>query len=386
MEKRELGKGTISPLGFGLMRLPMKDPNDRYNIENIEMDTLKRMVDIFMERGFNYFDTAYVYGSSEEAAKEALVKRYSRDSFYLTTKLPVKNLKNSGDQERFFNESLERCGVDYFDIYLLHDLSAETYKTVRQFNCVDFVRRKKAEGKVKHIGFSFHDNAEALDAILPECPDFEFVQLQINYLDWDNEGIQSRKCYETALRRKKPVIVMEPVKGGTLASIPVKAEKILKAYNPDMSVSSWAIRYAASLEGVVTVLSGMSNLEQLDDNTGFMRDFKPLSCEERAVLEEAVRLIAESIAVPCTACRYCVDTCPRDIPIPDYFGLYNNKKQNMVQQFYVQDYYYRRRSEGRGKASDCIECGECEKHCPQRLAIRQFLKDVAESFEQADRQ
>ena len=198
-------------LGFGLMRLPLKG-DDRFNLEGVEMDTLKRMVDVFMERGFNYFDTAYVYGSSEAATREALVKRYSRGSFNLTTKLPLNKLQSADDQERIFNESLERCGVDYFDIYLLHDLSAENFKTACEFNSFDFMRWKKAEGKVKHIGFSFHDTPELLDRILTEHPDFEFVQLQINYLDWDNEGIQSRKCYETAVKHKKPVIVMEPVK------------------------------------------------------------------------------------------------------------------------------------------------------------------------------
>jgi predicted aldo/keto reductase-like oxidoreductase len=336
-----------------------------------------------MERGFNYFDTAYVYGSSEAATKEALVKRYPRDSFKLTTKLPLRKLQSADDQEKIFNESLERCGVDYFDLYLLHDLSAENFKTACTLNSFDFIRRKKFEGKVKHIGFSFHDTPELLDKILFDHSDFEFVQLQINYLDWGNEGIQSRKCYETAVKHKKPVIVMEPVKGGTLANVPEKVEKLLKGYNPDMSAPSWAVRYAASLDHVVMVLSGMSNLKQINDNTEYMRHFKPLSGEERAILEQAIKLIEESIAIPCTACRYCVDTCPRDIPIPDYFGLYNNKKQEMAQPYYVQDLYYMRRAEGHGKASDCIACGECEKHCPQHLAIRQFLKDVAGSFEQS---
>lgn len=370
-------------LGFGLMRLPLKDPADRFSVENVEMDTLKSMVDVFMARGFGYFDTAYVYGSSEAATKEALVKRYPRNSFVLTTKLPLNKLQSSDDQEKIFNESLERCGVEYFDIYLLHDLSAENFKTACKFDSFDFIRRQKAGGKVKHIGFSFHDNPELLDMILSDHPDFEFVQLQINYIDWDNEGIQSRKCYEMAVKHKKPVIVMEPVKGGTLANVPEKVEKLLKGHSPYMSVSSWAVRYAASLESVVMVLSGMSDLEQMNDNTGYMRNFKPLSGEERAVLEQAVKCIEESIAIPCTACRYCVDTCPSDIPIPDYFGLYNNKKQSMSQPFYVQDLYYTRRSEDHGKASDCMGCGECEKHCPQHLPIRQILKDVAGSFEQA---
>jgi predicted aldo/keto reductase-like oxidoreductase len=369
-------------LGFGLMRLPLKG-DDRFSLDGIEMDTLEAMADTFMRRGFTYFDTAYVYGASEAATKEALVRRYPRDSFSLTTKLPLSHMKSADDQERIFNESLERCGVDYFDIYLLHDLSAENFKKAREFDSFDFIRRKKSEGKIKHIGFSFHDNSELLDKILSEYPDFEYVQLQINYLDWDNEGIQSRKCYETAVKHGKPVIVMEPVKGGNLASVPEKADSLFKAHNPDMSASSWAIRFAASLDSVVMVLSGMSDMEQMNDNTSYMRDFKPLLDDERAVVERAVRIIEESIAIPCTTCRYCVDSCPQNILIPDYFGLYNNKKQSGEQMFYVQDLYYSRRSEGYGKASECVECGECEKHCPQHLPIRQYLKDVAQSFEKA---
>jgi predicted aldo/keto reductase-like oxidoreductase len=363
------------------MRLPLKTPDDRFSLENVELDTLKRMIDVFIERGFNYFDTAYVYGSSEAATREALVKRYPRDQFWLTTKLPLNKLNSADDQERILGESLERCGVDYFDLYLLHDMSAENYKTALQFNSYDFIRQKKAEGKVNHIGFSFHDNAELLDEILNRYPDFEYVQLQINYLDWENPGIQSKLCYETAARHKKPVIVMEPVKGGTLASIPEKAENLLKNYDPSMSVPSWAVRYAASLESVVMVLSGMSNLEQMIDNTAYMADFTLLSTEERNILSQTLKIIGESIAVPCTSCRYCVDSCPKDIPIPEYFGLYNNKKQSSVQPYYVQDLYYARRAEGHGKASDCIECGECERHCPQKLGVIDYMKDVARSFE-----
>jgi predicted aldo/keto reductase-like oxidoreductase len=376
-------KINMKKLGFDLMRLPLEETG---NHGSVNQELSAQMIDCFLEKGFTYFDTAYVYhaGLSETTAKKALVERYPRGRFTLADKLPIWLIKETEDCQKYFNEQLERCGVDYFDYYLLHGLGGKSYEDALRYGGFEFMQTIKAEGKVRHIGFSFHDKASLLDRILTEHPEMEFVQLQINYIDWDNEGIQSRKCYETAVKYKKPVIVMEPVKGGTLAAIPEKAEKLLKEHNPGMSVPSWAIRYAASLEGVVMVLSGMSNLEQIKDNTGYMQDFKPLSEEEQAILEQAVKYIEESIAIPCTTCRYCVDTCPRDIPIPDYFGLYNNKKQSVEQAFYVQDLYYKRRSEGHGKASECIECGECEKHCPQHLTIPQFLKIVAERSKQVN--
>jgi predicted aldo/keto reductase-like oxidoreductase len=364
-------------LGFGLMRLPLIVHEDRYSVD---METFKRMVDTFLDRGFNYFDTAYVYGNSEECTKEALVKRYPRERYKLATKMPFM-FKAAEDQEKIFAEQLERTGAGYFDVYLLHNIGVENYKAAQQFGSFDFIQQKKKEGRIKQIGFSYHDNAELLDEILTAHPEIEFVQLQINYLDWDNKSIQSGKCYEAALKHQKPVIVMEPVKGGTLANVPEKAAQLFKAFNPEASAASWAIRYAASLDGVIGVLSGMSTMKQMLDNLGFMQDFKPLSDDERAVIAEALTIIKENIAIPCTGCNYCVKDCPKTIAIPEYFALYNSVKTAAPARFYVESVYYNRFLEKHGKASDCIECKQCEKHCPQHLPITQNLKEVAALFE-----
>ena len=368
----------IPKLGFGLMRLPKLEDG-----KNIDIDQTKEMVDVFMNAGLKYFDTAYVYegGLSEAAAKEALVKRYPRESFYLATKLNThaQGCVDAETAKAQLATSLERTGAGYFDFYLLHALGKGNYQSYADYGLWDFVREAKEKGLIKHYGFSFHDTPEFLDQILTEHPDAEFVQLQINYADMEANNVQSRGCYEVARRHGKPIIVMEPVKGGTLANPPVRVNEVLKAADPDASPASWAIRYVASMEGIMVVLSGMSTLQQMQDNVSYMKDFKPLSDAEQDVVKKAQEALNAVETIPCTACRYCTPGCPMQINIPGIFSAMN--AYLMYENLEGAKAQYARNTANGGKASDCIACGQCEGECPQHIGIIDWLKRCAETLE-----
>lgn len=367
---------SIPKLGFGLMRLPMIG-------EEVDIEQVKQMVDMFLEAGFTYFDTAYGYidGKSEAAIKEALVDRYPREKYQLATKLPAWAGADADEAKAMFDTSLERTGAGYFDFYLLHNLGEHRSKAFDEFGIWDYLAEKKASGLIRNLGFSFHDKAHLLDEILTAHPEMDFVQLQINYADWENPTIESRLCYETARKHGKEVVIMEPVKGGNLAKLPESLEAIFKEINPDASISSWAIRYAASLEGIVTVLSGMSNLEQMQDNLSSMKDFKPLTEQEREAIKKVQSALDAIPTVPCTACAYCIKGCPKNIAIYGAFQamnmltLYGNMESSKG------SYAWATEGHGWNRASECIECGKCEEVCPQHIHIREELKKAAAIFE-----
>ena len=366
-------------LGFGLMRLPLLDPKDD---TSIDIEQVKEMVDTFLERGFTYFDTAWMYHSfkSENAIKEALVDRIPREKYTLATKLHSGFFETLEDRDKVFNQQLEKTGVDYFDYYLIHDIERGSIQKYEDLDVFNWVLEKKAAGLVKHVGFSFHADAELLDEILTRHPEMEFVQLQINYLDWESEKIQSRLNYEVCVKHNKPVIVMEPVKGGTLAKVPDDAEKMLRNLDANMSIPSWAIRFAASLPQVKMVLSGMSNMEQLLNNTDYMQDFKPLNELEITTVHAVADVINSGITIPCTGCSYCTPGCPMEIAIPKYFALYNQDRRDGADHAADME-KYKGIAETGVNASECIACGQCEGICPQHLSIIDGLKDVAEALE-----
>ena len=368
--------------GFGLMRLPRRDAN---NAADIDLEQVKQMVDLFMEKGFTYFDTAWMYCgfASEETARKALVERYPRESFTLATKLHAGFFNSLEDRDKVFNEQLRKTGAGYFDYYLLHGIEESMIGKYEEFKCFDWLKEKKEQGLAKHIGFSYHDTPELLDDILTRHPDMEFVQLQINYLDWESQWIRSRACYEVCVKHNKPVIVMEPVKGGTLAAVPEEAEKMFRELDPNASIPSWAIRFAASLDNVMVVLSGMSSLAQMEDNLSYMEHFTPLTDAEKAACFKAADIINAQIAIPCTGCSYCTEGCPMHIAIPQYFSIYNEDMREHLEQkgWTINFTNYSILSSKFGKASDCIGCGQCEGVCPQHLTIIDFLKDVAAHYE-----
>ena len=362
-------------LGFGLMRLPKvsTEPDAA-----IDVAQTSQMVDEFLDAGFTYFDTAYVYAGSEEATAKALVQRHPRESYTLATKLFAGRAANAGEAKAQFTTSLERTGAGYFDFYLLHNLGdARTHK-FEEYGLWDWAAEQKRAGLIRHLGFSMHATADQLDAVLTAHPEAEFVQLQINYADWDDVQVQSRLCYETALKHGKPVIIMEPVKGGLLANPPEKVADVFKAADPRASCASWALRFAASLPGIVTVLSGMSDLAQLRDNLATFKSLKPLDAAGRAVLDRAQQAMASIDTVPCTNCHYCMAGCPEGIPIPNLLGVLNGYRIYERLDKAKGDYEWRAKDT---KASDCISCGACEEVCPQHLPIIDHLEECVQLFE-----
>lgn len=360
--------------GFGCMRLPMKG-------KEVDFEETAKMVDMFLANGFNYFDTAHGYldGQSEIALKKCLTSRYPREAYVLTNKLSGHYIEKNEDIRPFFQKQLEACGVDYFDFYLMHAQNKDLFAKYKQMHAYETVMELRDEGKIRHFGISFHDKAEVLDQILTEYPQIEVVQIQFNYVDYEDTSVESRKCYEVCCKHGKPVIVMEPVKGGNLVNLPEAAKKVLEDLHGG-SVASYAIRFAASLPGILMVLSGMSTLEQMQDNISYMQDFKPLNDTELTAIAKVQEIFHSMHLIPCTACRYCTDGCPQQIPIPDYFATLNAKK---VTPGWNAAFYYNVHALHGGKASDCVKCGACEEVCPQHLPIRELLEQVAAEFEKA---
>lgn len=359
--------------GFGCMRLPMIG-------DEVDLPQFSQMIEMFFAAGFNYFDTAhgYIQGKSEIALRECLTSKYPRDSYMLTDKLTSSYFESEEDIRPFFEQQLEVCGVDYFDFYLMHAQSADNYPKYQRCHAYEIAAQLKAEGKIRHVGISFHDRAEVLDQILNDHPELDLVQIQFNYVDYEDLSVQSRACYEVCRKHNNPVVVMEPVKGGKLIELPAAAQEILEGLHGG-SMASYAIRFAASFEGIFMVLSGMSDTAQMADNLSYMTDFVPLNSEEFAAIDKVRELFLAQDLIPCTGCKYCVDGCPKHIAIPSLFSCMNDHKrfENWDAAYYYNKWY----TANAGKASDCIKCGKCEKICPQHLPIRELLEQVAAEFE-----
>ena len=359
--------------GFGCMRLPM-------NGNEVDLKEFSLMVDDFLNQGFNYFDTAHGYldGKSELALKECLTSRYPRESYILTNKLSGWHFEKEEEILPLFNEQLKACGVDYFDFYLMHAQNKNNFIKYKECRAYEIAFELKKQGKVKHVGLSFHDTADVLDNILTEYPQIEVVQIQFNYLDFNDPSIQSKKCYDVCVKHNKPVIIMEPVKGGKLVNFPNEIKELFVKANGG-SPASYAIRFAASFEQVFMVLSGMSNCEQMQDNLSYMREFKPLESADYALIDKVVKKISELKTIQCTSCRYCTENCPQGILIPDMFTCYNNKKA--FNDWNADRYYHETLCKKGAKASECIKCGICESVCPQKLKVRELLVEVTNLFE-----
>lgn len=376
MSNDYLGK-DIKKLGFGFMRLPQVDGV-------IDIEHTKKMVDKFLEKGYTYFDTAvpYLGQKSEAALRTALVDRYPREQYQIATKLSIQCLGPDMSAEQLFEQSLEILGVEYVDYYLIHAINKTKAQQYEEVGAWELLKEKKAQGKIKHFGLSFHDKPEVLDEILTAHPEAEFVQLQLNYADWENNAVQARRCYEIAVAHGKPIIVMEPVKGGTLSALVPEAESVLKSLKPEDSIASWAVRYCASLDHIITILSGMSTLEQVEDNTTTMDKFTPLTSEEGNAIEKVVEILENIPTIPCTDCKYCTENCPADINIPRYFGIMNlHLRYDADQNTASNINSFRFASKNASVPSACVECGTCEKRCPQAIPIIQHLKEMKEIYE-----
>ncbi len=361
-------------LGFGLMRLPRKADG------SIDVDLTAALADRFIEGGGTYFDTAYVYEGSEEAARKALVERHARDSFTIASKLNARAARSREDARAQFDISRKRLGVDFFDFYLLHAMGEGNYGTYNDYGIWEFLAEKKEQGLIRHLGFSFHDTPAVLDRILTDHPEVNFVQLQLNYADWENPEVESRGVYEMARRHGKYVTVMEPCKGGLLANPPKAVKEMFDAAAPGKSYASWAFRFIASQEGIFTVLSGMNAMDQMEDNLATMQNFVPMTEEEYALIAKAQDIILNGGSIPCTGCSYCTEGCPQQIPIPRIFKARNTQiLYDMPLEKAKGEYDFATR--GRGKASDCVECRQCEDACPQHLEITRLLKECAAALE-----